>query len=286
MALIVNGEYVGDEQFFEEFRHLGGEPLEAESAEAQPGIEILQRTANERVVYRTLLRQMALQSDITVLPKEVEQERRRRWGSSTNTTCGIGVSQAIHADLQMERFCASLTRHVSRPTRMEVEQFYLANSEKFYQPERVHAAHIVRNIGAPAAELSALAALMSAQSELNAGKSFARVADRYSDCGGVGGSLGWIVRGEMVEEFDEVVFSLKKGERSGIFRTVFGHHIATVLDRKPAGVSPLEEIRLSLSRSLFEGRKQTAIERVVEQAMRRSQITVVPPQNGGEKVVV
>ncbi len=282
MALIVNGEYVGDEQFLGEFRQLGGDALKSGGAEEQHRIETLQRTANERVLHRTLFRQMAVQSGVMVLPEEVEQERRRRWGSSTNTTCGTGVSQAIIADLQIERFCTHLTRHVPRPTRAEVEQFYLANPQRFYQPEKVHAAHIIKNIEAPSDEPNARSALISAQSELAAGKPFAKVADRYSDCGG-GGALGWVARGEMVEEFEEVVFSLKKGECSGIFRTVFGLHIATVLGKRPAGVSPFEEVRLSLSRNLFEARKQAIIQRVLDEALRRSRITVAPQQNGGSK---
>ncbi len=156
-----------------------------------------------------------------------------------------------------------------------MEQFYRANPQQFYQPEKVHAAHIIKNIEAPADEPDARSALISAQLELTSGKPFAKVADRYSDCGG-GGLLGWIARGEMVEEFDEVVFSLKKGECSDIFRTVFGLHIATVLGRKAAGVSPFEEIRLSLSRSLFEQKKQAVIQRVLHDAMQRSRITVAP----------
>jgi parvulin-like peptidyl-prolyl isomerase len=80
----------------------------------------------------------------------------------------------------------------------------------------------------------------------------------------------------MVDEFDEVVFALKRGERSPIFRTVFGLHIATVLDRRGAGAQPLEEIRHSLSLSLFEGRRQNEIDRVLTHAMRQSQIQVAP----------
>jgi parvulin-like peptidyl-prolyl isomerase len=56
----------------------------------------------------------------------------------------------------------------------------------------------------------------------------------------------------MVEEFDDVVFALNKAETSSIFETRFGFHIVRVLDKRPAGIAPLnevyDEIRALLSR--------------------------------------
>lgn len=276
MALIVNGEYVSDNLLFEELRQVGCSTLSIEDAAPRHEAEMLRHAAEQRVIHRVLLCQIALQEGIQVSDVDVESERRRRWGSSTNAICGTGVQQSFRDELLISRICEKLTRHVLRPTRMEVDRFYQANLEKFYRSERVHAAHIIRNVDRPGGESDARTALEAAYGELVAGKPFAKVANRYSDCRGAGGDLGWIARGEMVDEFDEVVFALKRGERSPIFGTVFGLHIATVLDRRPAGAQPLEEIRHSLALSLFEGRRQNEIDRVLTHAMRQSQIQVVP----------
>jgi parvulin-like peptidyl-prolyl isomerase len=60
----------------------------------------------------------------------------------------------------------------------------------------------------------------------------------------------------MVPEFDEVVFNLEPGERSGVFRTVFGYHIARLLDRRPEGVADFQEVKNRIAAVLHEQKKQ------------------------------
>lgn len=269
MALIVNGEYVGDAVLMEEERRVAGEhPVPQHE-------DLLRHEALRRVVNRVLLRQMAIQSQVLVSDDEVEAERKRRWNRSGNSVCGAGVIEGIRNDLQMDHFCAGLTKHVLRPSRMEVEKFYRAHLENFYEPERVQVAHIVKNVERPEEEESARSTMIAAEKELISGHPFAKVANTHSDCAGGGGALGWVARGEMVDAFDDVVFALKKGERSPIFRTEFGFHIATVTGKKPAGVKPLEDVRLSLAHSLWEGRKQMTIEQAIVEIARRSRIEEV-----------
>jgi peptidyl-prolyl cis-trans isomerase C len=222
---------------------------------------------------------MAVDSQLRVSDQEVVAERKRLWGSSSNTVCGAELFQTIRNNLLIDRFCKELTKPVPRPTRIEVEQFYRANPDNFHQGERIHVAHIIKNVDRPDDEPAAMEVMEIANEELVSGKPFAKVADRYSDCRGTGGSLGWIIRGQMVKVFDDVVFALGKGERSAIFRTVFGLHIAAVLDRRPAGIQPLEEIRHSLALNLWEGRRQRAIDGMLEQAVSCSQIVFVPAED-------
>jgi peptidyl-prolyl cis-trans isomerase C len=276
VALLVNGEYVADREFIEEFRR-----LQSEALGAQTPLELLRHTAEERVIQRTLLRQMAVHAGFSVSSEEIESERRRRWGSSNNSICGVGIIAALEADLLIGKMSAQLTKHVLRPSRADVERFYKSNLAKFYQPERAQISHIVKNVEEPSAEVAAREVIGKAEQELVARKPFAKVAELYSDCKGSGGGIGWIARGEMVEEFEEVVFALKKGELSPIFRSVFGWHIATVTGRKTAGTRPLEEIRMELARGIYEARRFDAITAAVAEVARRSSIVPAPQDERG-----
>jgi peptidyl-prolyl cis-trans isomerase C len=279
MAFLVNGEYLSDRELFEEFQR-----LQAEMPSAEAPAELLRRAAEERMIERVLLRQMAIQAGFNVSTEEVEAERRRRWGSSDNSICGAGIIAALEADLLIAKMSAQLAKHVFRPSRADVEKFYRSNPAKFYQPERVQVSHIVKNVEEAAAEREAREFIENAERELECGRSFVKVAEIYSDCKGTGGAIGWIARGEMVEEFEEVVFSLKKGERSPIFRSVFGWHIATVTGRKAAGTQPLEEVRIALARDIYEGRREDAIAAAVTDVARRSKIVALAEDDRGPVV--
>ena len=63
--------------------------------------------------------------------------------------------------------------------------------------------------------------------DLKKGTDFAELARLFSDgpSGSKGGYLGRFNRGQMVPEFDKVVFDLSPGEVSGIVETKFGYHI-------------------------------------------------------------
>ena len=63
--------------------------------------------------------------------------------------------------------------------------------------------------------------------ELANGLEFAHLAAEHSECPSSkdGGNLGVFGRGDMVPEFDDVVFELGVGDVSSVVETAFGYHI-------------------------------------------------------------
>lgn len=72
------------------------------------------------------------------------------------------------------------------------------------------------------------------KADIENGADFAAVAREYSSCPSSrdGGNLGSFGRGQMVPEFDAVVFSAPVGSVQGPVRTQFGYHLVEVTDRR------------------------------------------------------
>ncbi len=71
------------------------------------------------------------------------------------------------------------------------------------------------------------------KSEIEGGADFATLASEHSKCpsGKQGGDLGEFGPGQMVKEFDEVVFNGEVGVVHGPVKTQFGYHLLEVTSR-------------------------------------------------------
>lgn len=73
----------------------------------------------------------------------------------------------------------------------------------------------------------------SLKDEIAGGADFADLAKQHSSCpsGQQGGDLGEFGPGQMVKEFDEVVFSAEPNTVQGPVKTQFGYHLLEVTSR-------------------------------------------------------
>jgi peptidyl-prolyl cis-trans isomerase C len=69
--------------------------------------------------------------------------------------------------------------------------------------------------------------------QIEGGTDFAEVAKQHSKCpsGRQGGDLGEFSPGQMVREFDEVVFKDEVGQTHGPVKTQFGYHLIEITQR-------------------------------------------------------
>jgi len=71
------------------------------------------------------------------------------------------------------------------------------------------------------------------KAQIESGTDFAEVAKEHSKCpsGGQGGDLGEFGQGQMVKEFDDVVFSAELNAVHGPVQTQFGYHLIEITNR-------------------------------------------------------
>ena len=71
------------------------------------------------------------------------------------------------------------------------------------------------------------------KTQIEEGADFVELAKEHSQCpsGQSGGDLGEFSPGQMVKEFDEVVFSAEIGKVHGPIQTQFGYHLIEITSR-------------------------------------------------------
>ena len=274
MAFTVNGELVDDSVVRAEASAL--RPRYEEVARNMDPIEAemqLRDWSRENVIERVLLRQEAASDPEPIPPEALEETLRNAKAKAGNEE---DLRKDIEIRMRVDRLLEKITSKVSPPKHKEVGEYYRKNKEQFRRPELVHAAHIVKNVDEGSDEAMAREAIQNVQDELKNGASFEDLADRSSDCAGNRGDLGWVPRGQMVQEFEDVIFSLKDNQVSDIFRTVFGFHIAKVYTRKPEGVSDFAEVQESIQAALLRRKQERAVENYLDRLKAKAVIQELP----------
>jgi len=139
-------------------------------------------------------------------------------------------------------------------TQDDLQSYYQQHRDAYRVPEQVKVSHIL--IKTPLAgadgkvdEKGAAEAQRRAEDllkQIKSGAKFEDLSKKYSEDPGsanVGGSLGWIGKGQMAAEFEKAAFSLPKGQISDVVKSLDGFHIVRVDDKQDAHLKSLDEVK-------------------------------------------
>ncbi len=158
----------------------------------------------------------------------------------------------------------------------EVEAYYEQHKDEFTEKSKVKLAEIVLlTEGKDKAEVRKRAESILAQLD---SRPFAELAKEYSEgpTASQGGEIGEFQEGSVNETLAEVVFSIDVGSHSGIIEADFGYQIVKVLERTPARVKPLQEVRPQIAEALYDQKSGPELEEYTMKLISESYIHVNP----------
>ncbi len=227
VAALVNGDPIMKDELFDLMY-------------AQGGSEIL-----EDLIIRQLIIQEAGRLGITVAESELDEEidkviEENFLGSEEDflkllEQYGVAV-ESFREDARLNLLARKIAMEQTDFTEEDGREFFEEHRYLFEQEEEVEARHILVESEAEAEEVAGL---------LVEGENFENLASEYSTDQSNkddGGYLGFFGRGNMVEPFEEMAFSLDIGDISEPVETEFGYHIIEVLDRTEKEEVTFEEV--------------------------------------------
>jgi peptidyl-prolyl cis-trans isomerase D len=163
----------------------------------------------------------------------------------------------------------------------QIQAYYNVHKDEYRTPERAHARHILLSTAnKPKDEVPKIQAQADALlKQIKGGADFAELAKKNSQDPGSaqkGGDLGWVSRGQMVKNFEDAVFTSKPNEISNVVTTEYGFHIIQVLEKQPAHLQTLDEVKPAIVATL---KNQTVFDHMQEMIDKAHAQLAKAPQN-------
>jgi peptidyl-prolyl cis-trans isomerase SurA len=160
------------------------------------------------------------------------REMESRFGKSS-----LVIRKEIRQELKNQQMVEALRRKKMNGVSVSHEEamaFYEANKDRLpLLPEGVSVSQILKYPDVTEGSRSKARALIEkVQAELKAGADFGALAKKYSQDPGsapVGGDLGFVQKGELIQNFEDAAYALKEGKVSDIVETRYGFHLIKLL---------------------------------------------------------
>jgi peptidyl-prolyl cis-trans isomerase C len=195
------------------------------------------------------------------------------------------VKDNIRNQLRAQHWIDDQVKGTDTVADAEAEEFYKTNPDKFKRPEQVRASHILLSVTADAKPEDVVKKEKEAQdllTRVKGGEDFAKVAAEKSEDPSAkqnSGDLDFFGREQMVKEFSDAAFAMKKDEISKEpVRSQFGYHIIKVTDRREAETIPLDTAKAQVLAFLQRQKKQKAVQDFVKDLREKAEVKVNFPE--------
>ena len=290
MGLIVNGEAIDDALVQQEFEAVKSyESSRTHVSCCEKDAEFRER-ALENVISRVVLLQEAEKTTEALGSGELDDAVRalkERHGGEEKFYQAFNltpdqepdVRRDLEANLRIEKMLLQAAAPETEPTGSEIEAHYREHLDRYKTAEQVRFFHLVRS---PSREdrPAAFADLREVREKLLAGGDVEALWKEHSDSAkqpdAQGADLGWVGLGEVLPELEAVAFSLREGEVSPVFSSMYGYHLVKVAERRPAVPRPIDEVRAEVREAFIQERRQSRVKAFVDAL--RARAVVEKPQ--------
>jgi len=288
MALIINGEEVPDEIVDGEFQQIKShyeQLLQVSCCERDPEFR---GYAKDNVIARALLSQAAAKQMAAPSDEEVDAAKEALFeehGGEDRFYMNMGfavkdediVRENIRQSIRVDQLLGEVSAPLPDPDDAELKAFYERHLDHFLTTEEVRASHITKNLSGAGSRDEVYQELRKVRKALLDGADFDTLAKEQNDDPKQEVDLGYFKRGEFMEEFETIAFSMEDKEISPIFGTHLGLHICTVIGRKVPEPKPFDEIREAALDLLQSQHREEKIEAFVQDLKKDAKIEDIDP---------
>ena len=233
-------------------------------------LDELKAKALDGLIEEELRYQEAARLKIQVPPIEVEQaldrarkaytdsaafERARRESGATMPQLRASILRA----LMIRKVYEQVVESKCRVNEADASGYYRDNPARFVLPEQVHVSVITIGVDSAAAAPVWKRARERAEDlarQIAGGASFETLAREHSTDSSTlkSGDLGFVHRGQLNDDFERALNSLRPGQVTPVIQTIYGFHLLKLLEVRPAAQKTFVEVKATIMRDLTDVR--------------------------------
>jgi parvulin-like peptidyl-prolyl isomerase len=260
-----------------------------------PTGDALKKEVLDELIKEKLIEERAKELSVSATDAEVEEavERvKRQYNLATDAEFDAALAQSkLTRDELKRQMRETITiqkvigRDVTSKLELSDDQLrleYERQKDKLYKvPEQARVYEIIIRFDPndPSDRQRAVNRMEEAKAKVAAGAGFADVAKEYSEgnARARGGDLGTVSRGELLPALDEAVFSNPPAEYPPPVLLTNSVHLFHVIDRKPAGYKPFEEVSEDLKKHISEGLYEKKFAEYIDKLRREAYVKIYDP---------
>ncbi len=285
MAIIINGESIPDDLLSDEFQRIKAHYEQMGRVSCCDRDAEFRAYARDNLTARVLISQEAERRYPDIEEAEITEATARLLAEHGGREAFIErmgllehVDEIIRADvlagLRVDRLLTEAWGREEEFSGTARQGWYEAHVSDFLTDEEVRATHIFKNVERVEDREAVYQFLRSLRQRALAGEDFEAMALAHTDKEDKLTDLGWFRRGEFMEEFDFIIFSLEENEVSPVFASHWGFHMAKVTGRRPRAARPFLEVEHIVAESMRAEARQSATQALVDELKRSAVIEV------------
>ena len=290
MPLVVNNQAIDDAIIDQEFSAIKAHYESMGSMSCCERDEEFRGYARDNIIFRALLTQEAQRTISEPNAKEVDEafsKLKKDNGGDDQFYASMSLTpdqdEIIRNDLamnmQVETLRENIFAEIKHPTEEELIKYYSNNKDQFRDEDEVRASHIFKSVREVEKREEIFNELCGIREKIINGLDFFEIAKSYSDKPEEEIDLGYYKRGELMDEFEIITFSMKLGEVSPVFNTAHGFHLAKVTDRKTGLTKSYEDVKSIIKEELILLAQDKKLREYVEELKNSADIKYTETNN-------
>jgi len=289
MALKVNDETIDEDVIEQEFRTIKGHyerTLQVSCCERDPEFRSM---AKDNLASRSLLQQEATRRFPEVSAEEIRERLDKlieQAGGEEQFYFNLGLPEKdenlirtnVASGVRLDKMLSDIYAPEPEHSEEEMRAWYEKNTKFFLTDERIRASHISKNLGGAHSRKEVYNEMRDLRRQAQNGADFDALGAEHNSNKETPPDLGWFKRGEFMEEFEALAFSMDEGEVSPVFVTPLGLHICKVTGREPATPRPFEEVKDNVRQRMTEEHRDKKFNTFVDELKAGAKIEDTDPE--------